>query len=418
MINLLSNISTDTRTLKKGELYIALKGENFDGHDFLKQAYEQGAIGAIVSRMVDTPLPLLQVEDTRIALGQLAKMWRNQFDIPVIALTGSCGKTTTKAMLASILSRCGETLVTEGTLNNDIGVPLTLLQLTDKHQFAVIEMGTNHFGEIAYITNIAQPTIACVLNAGPGHLEFFGDVAGVAREKADIYAGAKIGIINLDDEFSDSWQQKIKKHITFSTKKKADVWASDIQYPNFTLHIGEKSVSIQLPILGQHNVSNALAAAAMVQPLNIAIDAIKTGLEAFSPVSKRLVQMQGLNHSVLIDDSYNANPSSFGAAVNLLAAFPAQEKILIMGDMGELGSNAPQYHADIGAQAKQKGIQKLYAVGRLSQKAAEAFGEGAHYFIDQATLIKAVTTQLHSGVVVLVKGSKSSKMGNIVGALT
>jgi UDP-N-acetylmuramoyl-tripeptide--D-alanyl-D-alanine ligase len=340
----------------------------------------------------------------------------------VIALTGTAGKTTTKAMLASILSQCGEALVTEGTLNNDIGVPLTLLKLNDTHDFAVIEIGTNHFGEIAYATDIAQPTIAAVLNIGPGHLEFFGDVAGVAREKGDIYEGAAVSIINADDKFSDYWKQHVQQPITFSMQKSADVWAENISknnqaYPNFILHIDNQITEIQLPILGLHNVANALAAAAMLQPLNIPIEKIKAGLEAFSPVSKRLVQMTGLNGVTLIDDTYNANPTSFRSAINILSSFPAQEKILIVGDMGELGEGSEDYHAEVGKQARESGIDKLYAVGRLSRLAAEAFGSEGYHFPDQATLIDAVRTVLYSGIAVLVKGSKSSKMGNIIAAL-
>jgi UDP-N-acetylmuramoyl-tripeptide--D-alanyl-D-alanine ligase len=415
-----TEVSTDSRTIKKGAFFIALVGPNFDGHEFIQTAYERGAAGAIVSRQVDTLLPLLQVTDTRIALGQLAKLWRQQFSIPVIAITGSCGKTTTKAMVASILSRCGETLVTQGTLNNDFGVPLTLLRLTDKHEFAVIEIGTNHFGEIAYATNIAQPTIACILNAGAGHLEFLQDVAGVAREKADIYIGADIAIINADDEFADYWKQRVKDIplcITFSTQGPADVWSDNIAYPNFTLHMGEQSVSIQLPILGQHNISNALAAAAMLKTLNIPIETIKAGLEAFSAESKRLVQEKGFNDAVLIDDTYNANPTSFRAAVEILSSFPMPEKILIMGDMRELGERAEDYHTALGKQAKESGIHQLYAVGPLSRSAVEAFGEGGYHFPDQTTLIKQVRSLLHSDMVVLVKGSRGMQMENIVAAL-
>ncbi|MFU8797713.1 MAG: UDP-N-acetylmuramoyl-tripeptide--D-alanyl-D-alanine ligase, partial [Gammaproteobacteria bacterium] len=263
-------VSVDTRTLKKGDLFIALTGKNFDGHHFIQQAYEKGAAGALVNQgavySASTPLPLLTVADTHRALGQIAKIWRDNFNIPIIALTGSCGKTTTKAMVASILSHAGETLVTEGTLNNDIGVPLTLLKLTDKHQFAVIEIGTNHFGEIAYATQITQPTIAAVLNAGPSHLEFLENVASVAKEKSDIYQGADWGIINLDDQFASEWQKKVEYNqshtLTFSMhNSSADVWATVIASqvgvqsnglnPPFILHIGPHSVPIQLSILGR-----------------------------------------------------------------------------------------------------------------------------------------------------------------------
>jgi UDP-N-acetylmuramoyl-tripeptide--D-alanyl-D-alanine ligase len=420
MINLsFSEVSTDTRTLQKGALFIALVGPNFDGHNFLQAAYERGAAAAIVSRHIDNiPLPLFQVADTRLALGQLAKLWRQQFSIPVIALTGSCGKTTTKAMLASILSLSGETLVTEGTLNNDIGVPLTLLRLNEKHKFAVIEIGTNHFGEIAYSTDIAQPTIAAILNAGPGHLEFFKDVAGVAREKAEIYTSAETAVINTDDEFADYWKKRVNNQIiTTSTKKYSDVWASDIAYPSFTLNMGTQSAHITLPILGEHNISNALAAAAMVKTLHIPIETIKAGLEAFLPVEKRLIQYKTWNGAELIDDTYNANPSSFLAALNILRTFPAEEKMVIMGDMGELGSQSEYYHREIGEKAKEYGIQHFYAVGRLSQLAAEAFGVNGYHFPDQSALIDAVRQRVYPGMVVLVKGSKSARMGNVVAGL-
>ncbi len=424
---LAGGVSTDTRTLKPGNVFIALVGPNFDGHNFLEEAYKKGAVAAVVDRAIETPLPLIQVEDTRLALGEMAKRWRQCFSIPIIALTGSCGKTTTKAMLASILSLCGETLVTPGTLNNDIGVPLTLLQLNEQHEFAVIEMGTNHLGEIGYLTHLTHPTIAMVLNAGPGHLEFLGTVEGVAREKGAIYEGLSpsgVAIINADDHYATSWDEIARSYrrITFAMNQPADVWATDITFntdgqASFILHIECEQIPIQLSIAGQHNVMNALAAAAAVQTLDIPLATIKAGLEAAKPVSKRLVQSIGLGGARIIDDTYNANPASFEAAIGILTQLPGKEKILIMGDMRELGPQAADYHRALGAKARSQGIHHLYAVGPLSHIAVQAFGQGAQHFSDQSALIEAVRPLLHADLTVLVKGSRGMQMEHVVAAL-
>lgn len=296
-------INTDSRTILPGQIFVALEGENFNGHDFIIEAQQKGAIAAIVSQTIKIDFPHIRVADTRKALGQLATFVRQQRTIPVLAITGSCGKTTTKAMLTSIMEQCGKVLSPPGSYNNDIGLPLTLLKLSDEHQYAVIELGANHFGEINYLTNIAKPTVATVLNVGSAHLAGFGDEQGVAREKGTIFNGldqSGIAVINLDDSFADYFKKLNKGHKTlfFSVKKQADLFATDINITtdgkvSFTLHIVSEKTAIKLPTLGQHNVANALAAAACAYAAGVRIDKIKLGLENMLPVAKRLISYPG-----------------------------------------------------------------------------------------------------------------------------
>lgn len=422
----LSSFSTDTRTLQAGDLFIALKGPKFNANEFVMEAEKKGAGAAIVSEAVACQIPILIVEDTRLALGQIAAYYRQQFNIPVIGLTGSCGKTTTKAMLANILQNCGPALATEGTLNNDIGVPLTLLRLRPEHEYAVIEMGANHLGEIAYVTNITKPTVAFITNAAPAHLEGFGNLEGVARGKGEIFQGlADTGtaLINADDHYADFWKQLIgqRKMIQFGRMNAADVTAKAVQfdingYAHFVLVTPSGEVSIQLQMLGEHNIMNALAAAAAALAVNAPLSAIKTGLETIQPVKKRLAIYPGKEGAIIIDDSYNANPLSVSAAIQLLAK-KSGERILALGDMRELGPNAANYHQEIGAEAKRLGIDRLYAYGDLSEHTVKAFGKKGFHFNNQAALIDALQTQLKPGVTVLVKGSLSTRMSNVVAAL-
>lgn len=419
-------ISTDTRTIQPGELFIALKGPNFDANHYVKEAAKKGAVAAIVSEPVASDIPILLVEDTCLALGQIAAFHREQFDIPLIALTGSAGKTTTKVMLASILQQCGSTLATEGTLNNHIGVPKTLLRLSNEHRYAVIEMGANHSGEIAYLTNMAKPTVAFITNAAAAHLEGFGDLPGVARAKGEIFqALAKDGtvIINADDQFCSYWQGITKNYspIYFGIKNSAAFTAKDIHineegYASFRLYTPQGEIDIQLQIAGEHNVMNALAAAAAAQAVGASLAEIKAGLETAHPAYRRLVIHKGHAGATIIDDSYNANPLSVKAAIALLAK-KAGEKIIALGEMRELGPAAASYHQEIGRVAKELGINHLYAYGQLNEFTVKAFGEQGFYFDDQTAMIDALRTQLNPDVTVLVKGSLSTQMDKVVKAL-
>ncbi len=419
-------VSTDTRTIQPGDLFVALTGPNFDGHDFINTAKEKNAAAALISKNIKCELPTLQVEDTRKALGKMAKHHRNQFDLPVVAITGSCGKTTTKTMVASILSQKATTLSSLKSLNNDIGVPLTLLRLTPDYKYAVIEMGANHPGEIHYLTHIAKPYVAMVNNVAPAHLEGFGSVKGVASAKSEIFEGLVDGgyaVVNADDEFADFIKDRAKGSniITYGVQNPADIFARNVLldesgYPNFTLIKGNEKIDILLPVLGEHNVMNALAAAAVSTALGFDLQSIKSGLENMEPVDMRLIRREGMNGSVIFDDTYNANPLSFDAALRVLARNKG-EKILVIGDMGELGSNADKYHQEIGLKAKNLGINKLFAVGNFSRLAVEAFGGGARHFTSHEFLIKALTDLLAPGVAVLVKGSRKAQMETVVKAI-
>lgn len=419
-------ISIDTRSLKPGELFIALEGPQFDGHNFIQAAKEKGACAVLVNRLVNVDIPQVQVADTRLALGKLGVLRRQQFPIPMIALTGSCGKTTVKEMLRSILSEHGTVLASQGNLNNDYGVPLTLWKLNNEHQYAVIEMGANHIGEIAYVTNLAKPNVAIINNVAPAHIEGFGSEAGVARAKAEIFQGLPengVAVINADDKFADFWRNLLtdKKVFTFGIKNTALFTARDMQPDeqyrfSFTLQSPMGEIAIRLPLPGQHQVMNALACAAAAQAIAIPLTAIKAGLEKMQPVPGRLMLREGLRGARIFDDSYNANPGSVSTALHVLAQC-AGERVFVMGDMRELGENAQTYHAEIGSLAKQLGIQRLYAYGDLTRFTVEAFGDAAYYFKTQPELIKTVTNILQPNMTVLVKGSLSMKMKDIVAAL-
>ncbi len=422
----ISSITHDTRELVPGQLYIAIKGHQFDGHDFLQAAIEKQAIGAIVSKDLNLAIPTIQVSDTRLALGKIAANHRSAFDLPVIAVTGSCGKTTIKSMLASILNQMGSTLSPVKSFNNDIGVPLTLLQLNAQHQYAVIEMGANHPNEIGYLSSLAKQNVAVVSNVAPAHLAGFGSLVGVADAKGEIYEALPhdgIAIINSDDEFAGYWQSKIKNRssITFGIRSKADVSAQNIILssegtPIFNLIYPDGRALIHLPLLGMHNVMNALASVAASYAVGATKDALIQGLSKLNPVGKRLTKYKGLHDSVIIDDSYNANPLSVSAALEILAHYKG-ERILVLGDMAELGSKEEYFHVEVGKKAKNLGINKLYAFGRLSKHTVDAFGKNSFYFQDQESLIATLKSDLHSSTIILVKGSRALRMENIVQAL-
>ena len=419
-----SGVSSDSRTIEQGSLFIALRGPNHDGHQHVAAAAEAGAVAALVEHPVDCVIPQIIVEDTRLALGVLATAWRKELDTPLLAVTGSNGKTTVKEMCAAILSQAGETLATRGNLNNDIGVPLTLLRLQQEHRFGVIEMGANHPEEIRYLTKLTGPQVAILNNAGSAHLEGFGSLEGVARAKAEIFEGLGengVAIINADDSFAPLWRELTaeKQVLTFGLEQPADVsarWQGDVYGSRLEVvtPVAEFQLDIALP--GRHNVMNAQAAIAAATALNIDSRQIIDGLESMQSVGGRLQAQQGVNGAIVIDDSYNANPDSMGAGIRVLAECDGQ-RYLALGDMGELGDESAELHKSVGSEARAAGIDRLYATGELSRGAVEAFGENGHYFEQQQQLIEALLPAMKDDVTVLVKGSRSSRMERVVEAL-
>lgn len=424
-----SAVSSDSRKVAPGDLFVALRGENFDGALFVAQAVTDGAVAALVNEASyhggEAPCPLLLVDDTRLALGRLAAHWRAQFDLPVVGLTGSNGKTTVKEMLAAILREAtgsaDSVLATEGNLNNDIGLPLTLLGLRASHRYAVIEMGMNHPGEIDYLTRIAAPDVAIVNNAAAAHLAGLGSVEAVAHAKGEIFAGLSEGgvaVINADDEFEPLWREMAQPHyvLDFALDAPAavracwDVTESGIQM-EITTPEGVAGVNLQVP--GAHNARNALAAVAAALALRVPLQTIAQGLEKFGGVKGRLQRKPARRGALLIDDTYNANPASMRAALQVLAQAPGK-RIFVMGDMGELGAGEEQLHAEVGRTAQRLGIQRLLAVGKLSRAAVQEFGPGAQHFDDVESLCMELDKELAAGTTVLVKGSRFMRMERVV----
>ena len=419
-----SGCSTDSRKVNKGELFIALKGEHFDGHNFLKDAKQCGACAVMVEKADEQYLPMIVVENTRQAMGKLAEYWRTGFDVPLVAITGSNGKTTVKEMLVSILRLKAPVLATQGNLNNDIGVPLTLFGLGNEHQYAVVEMGANHPGEIAWLSRIARPNVALITQCAPAHLEGFGSIEGVANAKAEIYEGMDqdgIAIINADDAYAELWRKKIKgfSQLSFGLEQPADVSAKSISQSayrgksDFILMTPSGSTNISLPMLGKHNVINALAAATCAIGLNIDLTLMKCGLENMTVVKGRLETKSGLNNSCIIDDTYNANPASLAAALSVVSSFKGRHW-LVLGDMGELGPDSVAMHARAGIAARETGIERLYATGPLCRVAVESFGNDAQHFADIKQLIEKLRTEITSDVTVLIKGSRAMQMERVV----
>lgn len=419
----------DSRQVKTGDCFIAIKGERLDGHQFIEQAIQQGARAIIASRGpmndLERTVCFLQVEDTIVALGQLATVWRDRCAISMIGITGSCGKTTVKGMVESICQGVGKTLATEGNYNNHIGLPLTLLRLDNTYRYAVIEMGASAKGEIAYLGKIAKPTVTLITNVAPAHLQGFGSIEGVAEAKGEIYEilpKEGIAVLNQNEAYCDYWRTKIgeRKTITFGLSSQSVVWASNIEcHPmqiTFDLHIGEVSRQIKINIPGKHTVANALASAAAAHAVGITIEQIAQGLEIFKGVPGRLSRYIGLKGASIIDDTYNANPGSVNAALEVLANCTGQT-IFVMGDMAELGENVADYHANVGKYAREKGISQLFAVGKWSEQAVIAFGKGAMWYPSQEALVKALTDQITAESIVLVKGSRSSRMEGITKAI-
>lgn len=424
-------VVSDTRSLDSGDLFVALRGERFDGHDFLPQAVERGAAGALVSRPLQAQIAQVVVPEVLAGLTRFAGAWRGDFDGAVAGVTGSNGKTTVKEMTGAILSRSGPTLVTEGNLNNHIGVPLMLARLEAAHRFAVIEMGANHPGEIAQLTSVAQPDVGLVINAGPAHLEGFGGIEGVARGKGELFEALGVestAVINADDRFATLWHGLARgagRIVTFGMRERADFSAAQVRghlsdqgvVTEFDLECPLGRAHVTLALAGEHNVMNALAAAATAHAVGATLEQIVAGLGAMQPVSGRLQFRPAFNGARLIDDSYNANPGSMRAGLRALAVVPG-EHWLVLGEMRELGPDSARLHAEIGEFARQAGIARLLAVGADAHHAVEAYGPGGSWFASVEDLIAAARPALAPEVTVLIKGSRANRLERVAQALS
>lgn len=422
----ITGTSTDTRLIQQSDLFIALIGPNFDGHSFVADVVNKGACALLVDHPMEIDVPQLVVADTRIALGQLGAMVKRIVAPKTVAITGSSGKTTVKEMVSSIMSRLGKVLATQGNFNNDIGVPLTLLRLEQDHDFAVVELGANHLGEIAYTTQLVKPDVAIINNVAAAHLEGFGDLFGVARAKGEIFNGLGqdgISIVNADSEYSLFWQRRLynREMMTFGLEHDADLSADNVAFDmdgcaSFELSFEGNKHLIQLNVPGRHNVANAMAAAAICLSMGAKMEDIKAGLLDMSGVKGRLNIHHVSDNIRVIDDSYNANVDSAKAAIDLLATFPGR-RILIMGDMAELGQQARMYHEEVGLHAKKQGLDDLLSLGVLSQSTSGVFnGKGCH-FSDKGSLVshlKSLLANDERNITILVKGSRSSKMEEVV----
>lgn len=424
-----SGVSIDTRTLERGQLFFALRGERFDGHAFLQAAAEKGAAAAVVERAGEPGLPQVVVPDVQAALTALAGAWRRRSRALVLGVGGSNGKTTTKELLASILAQAGPTLATRGNLNNHIGVPLTLLRLEPSHRYAVIEMGANHPGEIAALAAVARPSIALVTNAGDEHLEGFGDLAGVAHAEGEMYAALPpdgTAVINADDPFHELWRTMARtaRVLRFGIDSPAEARATAIQgrieagafATAFTLTLAGEQARVRLALAGRHNVLNALGAAAAAHAAGVGLAAIAAGLERMRPVGGRLQLKAGPRGSWLIDDSYNANPSSVRAGIDVLCGLPG-EHWLVLGEMAELGNQTEASHIGVGDYARRAGITRVFAMGEAARHAVAAYGTRANWYPDAASLAQAVATDIDAGVTVLIKGSRVNRLERVVDRL-
>ena len=425
------NVAINTRSDCDGRLFIALKGDNFDAHDFVKQAKDSGAVALMVERDVDCDLPTVKVASTHQALKDLAAWWRSQFAIPLLGITGSVGKTTVKEMLGAIFAELGRGVVTKGNLNNEIGVPLTLMRLNSQDQYAVVEMGMNHAGEIGRLTEIARPTVALVNNAAAAHLEGLGTIEAVAHAKGEIFSGLAVNgvaVINLDDPFADLWLGLVgdKRVITFGLKSGADVSASFEQQGRFlqlnVTALGE-SVEARVNSVGEHNACNVLAAIAMACAANISLGMAVKGLENYQPVNGRLQPIQ-LNDFLLFDDTYNANPASMQAAIRVLRGY--ENNLLIVGDMAELGDSAEAEHYSLGEYAAAQGVDRLWVCGRYASLVSDGFSANGQSqmcmtFASQEQLLLEMASQFNESELtvsaILVKGSRSSEMERVVESL-
>ncbi|WP_426369777.1 UDP-N-acetylmuramoyl-tripeptide--D-alanyl-D-alanine ligase [Pseudocolwellia sp. HL-MZ7] len=425
----IDNITTDTRAINKGDLFLAFKGPNFDGHKFIEQAEKSGCSALIVDHQVDSQLAQIIVKDTHKALGQIAAFVKKTVAPKAVAITGSSGKTTVKEMTSAILSRVGNVLATKGNFNNDIGVPLTLLRLEHNHDYAVVELGANHIGEIAYTTELTQPDVAVINNIAAAHLEGFGSLCGVARAKGEIFEGLSengVALYNQDCKFADKWQWRLENKTVrrFSCVSESDCYSANVVLDDrgcasFTLntHIGNTFIELTVP--GKHNVCNAVAAALIAIEFGVSLDDIRLGLAEMQPVQGRSNIHQITESIRLIDDTYNANVESIKAATDLLASYPGK-RILILGDMGELGAEARSYHQEVGEYARDCKIEHLLTVGVLSQVTADAFNQSKEtscHFSSKEALIEALHPLLKNEeqqISILIKGSRSAHMEHVV----
>ncbi|MFT4520587.1 MAG: UDP-N-acetylmuramoyl-tripeptide--D-alanyl-D-alanine ligase [Halioglobus sp.] len=417
-------VSTDSRTVGKGDLFVALQGENFDGHDYLSQVESGGAAAALISVKTPSGLPQLQVQDTQRALGLLGGVNRQLYTGPLIAITGSSGKTTVKNMVQAVLNTRGETLATEGNFNNEIGVPLTLLRLGSSTEFAVIEMGASKIGDIAWLCELGRPSISLLLNALPAHLEGFGSLENVAKAKGEIFDQLGAGdtaIINADQPWASKWRKRAGDAtvLDFGLQQPAAICARDIslrgmQGVSFTASTGRGDIAIRLALPGMHNVANALAAVAAGLACELSLTDIRDGLESLQPVAGRLRTLDSPSGAIVIDDCYNANPGSVRAAIDTLAACDGS-RTLILGAMGELGERSAALHREAGEYARDAGVDQLWGVGPELQVAVEAFGKGGRYFETRELALTATQSGYGPGDIVLVKGSRSSQMEDVLG---
>ncbi len=426
----IKSVCIDSRQIKSGDLYVAIKGERFDGHDFIEQAVRDGVVAVVTEQPLEIAIPQLRVNDTRIALADIAGYWRRQSPVKIAGVTGSNGKTTVKEMIASILAVNEPVLSTQGNFNNDIGVPLTLLGLQPQHQFAVVEMGANHIGEIAFTSSRVKPDVAVINNVGPAHLEGFGSLEGIARAKGELIenlAENGVAVLNREDAFFDFWTKLADGHevVSFGIHQQADVRADNIRVTvaeegfvtGFDLLTPSGNVAITLNLAGVHNVKNALAAAAVSLAMGADLQQIRQGLAGMKAVNGRLQTKKGSRGEWLIDDTYNANPASLKAGLEVLK-LSEKEPWVVLGAFGEMGQDSQQIHTEIGRLIKSMNIVRLLAVGSDARYAVEAFGSGATFFNTQDDLIKRLQQQLSGTEAILVKGSRSQKMERVVQALT
>jgi len=417
--------TTDTRALLPGQLFVALVGARFDGHRFAEQAVSKGAAGLLVSRELPLAVPQVVVDDTRLALGRLGQWVKRQVAPKTVAITGSNGKTTVKEMVAAILARRGPVLATAGNFNNDIGVPLTLLRLEPQHRFAVLELGANHLGEIAYTTRLVEPDVVTITNVAAAHLEGFGDAHGVARAKSEIFHGlteSGSAVLNSGSDHLPLWRERLGERRLVAVSESdpssgyhaSDVSVNELGQPVFILRTPEGEQEIRLPLLGRHNVMNAVIAAALTHQLGCSLEEISSGLAAVRPVPGRLNLLPLGERLTLIDDSYNANIGSVCAAIDLLAD-TAGRRLLVLGDMGELGDKGRHYHQQAGEHARRRGIDRVFTLGELSRHTCAAAG-GLHS-ASLESLVAAIIDdiqQTEQRVTILVKGSRSAAMERVV----
>jgi UDP-N-acetylmuramoyl-tripeptide--D-alanyl-D-alanine ligase len=417
---LVDNIVTDSRKVHYGSLFAALPGSQVDGHDFASTAVEMGAVALLVSRRLDLDVPQLVVKDVLLALGRLARLVRDRINPCVIGITGSNGKTTVKEMLSSILRLQGKVLATRGNYNNELGVPLSLFELEAEHSYAVLELGANKAGDIAYLTGIARPDVGLITNVGPAHLQGFGDEKGVAEAKGEIYAGlpeSGWAIINGDEPWSSDWRKtSTAGHtLTFGTRAGNDV-RLEKKDGQARIVAQQGSFELELPLPGEHNLLNATAAAAAAIALDISLDVIQSGLEAVKPVPGRLNLLPTASGCTVIDDTYNANPASLYSALQVLANLQGKGW-LVLGDMKELGPGSRKLHLEVGDAARSMGVSRVFATGEMSKSTVDAFGEGATHYEDREALIEALIPELRPGINCLVKGSRSMGMEAVVEAI-